>query len=285
MKITFLGTAAAEGYPDPFCRCDNCEGARRIGGKALRKRASALIDDVFLIDFGPDLLPASQIHNVPLTGVEYAAQTHPHDDHFFFGNFIHRTDRCLVNDAPRLQYAVSPWVARQFKVEGAGYFRDEDDLGSKHFPSLKVDLVVQDAWETVTLGPYSILAIPAEHAPGRQARILAIRKGDGPAFLYGTDTAPMPDGVWERVAKEGWSFDLVIMDHTHGTEKNSSVHHSSESMLLEVERMKQAGAATGSTRIIAHHFAHHSNPLPDEFDTFAGERGYEVAWDGLVVNV
>ena len=59
VKITFLGTAAAEGYPNPFCRCENCEGARKVGGRALRKRASALIDDQLLIDFGPDLLPAS----------------------------------------------------------------------------------------------------------------------------------------------------------------------------------------------------------------------------------
>ncbi len=283
MEITFLGTAAAEGYPDPFCRCDNCEGARRIGGKALRKRASVLIDDVFLIDFGPDLLPASQIHNVPLTGVTYAVQTHPHEDHLFLGNFIYRTDRCLVPDAPHLRYAVSPLVERQFKEIGARYFRDEDDPDANHFPSFRADLIVQQDWETIELGPYTVLAIPATHAPGLQARIFAIRYEDGSSLLYGTDTAPMPDGVWERVADEGWTFDLLIMDHTHGTAPNSAVHHSSESMLREVSRMREAGVANDSTRILAHHFAHHSNPLPDEFDRYASERGYEVAWDGMVV--
>ena len=28
MNITFLGTAAANAYPEAFCRCDNCERAR-----------------------------------------------------------------------------------------------------------------------------------------------------------------------------------------------------------------------------------------------------------------
>ena len=32
MNLTFLGTAASEGYPDAFCGCANCERARDLGG-------------------------------------------------------------------------------------------------------------------------------------------------------------------------------------------------------------------------------------------------------------
>ncbi len=171
------------------------------------------------------------------------------------------------------------------KEFGARSFTSDDDLSRNHFPSFKLDLIVQDDFETVELGPYTALAIPATHAPGLQARILAIRHEDGSSFLYGTDTAPMPEGAWERVAQEGWVFDLLIMDHTHGTESHSATHHSSSSMLREIEIMREAGVASDSTRVIAHHFAHHSYPLPDEFERFASERGYEVAWDGMVVEV
>lgn len=291
VKITFLGTAAAEGYPNPFCRCDNCEGARKVGGRALRKRASALIDDELLIDFGPDLLPASQIHNVPLAGIRYAAQTHAHDDHLFGDNFIYRTDRCLARGGHPIQYAVSPYVARRVKDYLVPHFRSGDDLGANHFPSFLMDLVIQRQWETVELGPYALLAIPAVHAPGTEARILGIRarrgplRKDGPTVLYGTDTAPMEDGVWERVAGEGWRFDLVIMDCTHGTERNSSVHHSLASMQDERERMREAGVLADDARFVAHHFTHHSTPLPDELDRLGREGGYEVACDGMVVEV
>jgi phosphoribosyl 1,2-cyclic phosphate phosphodiesterase len=289
VKITFLGTAAAEGYPDPFCRCDNCEGARALGGRALRKRASALIDDELLIDFGPDLLPASQIHNVPLTGVRYAVQTHGHDDHFFPDNFTYRTERCLVTDAPHLQYAVSPFVARMVKNALVPHFRSGDDLGRNQFPSFRMDLVIHPQWETVDIGPYEVLAIPAVHAPGTDARVLGIRRsapdGETRTLLYCTDTAPMPDGTWERVAEEGWSFDLVVMDCTHGIAPNSSVHHSRESMLAERERMRSAGAFGDGSRLMAHHFAHHSNPLPDAMDRLGREGGYDVAYDGLTVEV
>ena len=291
MKITFLGTAAAEGYPDPFCACDNCNGARRLGGRALRKRASVLINDDFLIDFGPDLLPASQMHDVPLTEIAYAVQTHPHDDHFFPDNFIYRSDRCHVEGAQHLQYAVSSHVALVFKEFFAKHFRSGDDLGKNHFPSLNLDLVIQHQWDTAELGPYTVLAIPAVHAPGTEARIFALResagllKRDAPSVLYATDTAPMPDGVWERVAEQGWTFDTVIMDCTHGTERHSTVHHSSDSMLAEMDRMRKTGIVGDSTRLIAHHFAHHSNPLPDDFDRYGRERGYDVAYDGMVVEV
>lgn len=291
MKITFLGTAAAEGYPDPFCRCDNCEGARRVGGRALRKRASALIDDQLLIDFGPDLLPASQIHNVPLADIRYAAQTHAHDDHLFPDNFIYRTDRCKAKGVHDIAYAVSPYVARRIKDSLAPHFRSGDDLGTNHFPSFRMELVIQPQWGTVTLGPYELLAIPAVHAPGTEARILGIRRKSGllhrsgASILYATDTAPMPDGVWERVGSEGWSFDLVAMDCTHGTERHSAVHHSLDSMQEERERMRRAGVLRDGARFIANHFTHHSTPLPDELDRLAKEGGYEIAYDGITAGV
>jgi len=38
MKFQYLGTAAAEGWPALFCNCDNCEKARKAGGKNIRIR-------------------------------------------------------------------------------------------------------------------------------------------------------------------------------------------------------------------------------------------------------
>ena len=54
MKIQYLGTAAAEGWPALFCRCKACKEAARLGGKNLRTRSQAIIDDCLLVDFPPD---------------------------------------------------------------------------------------------------------------------------------------------------------------------------------------------------------------------------------------
>jgi phosphoribosyl 1,2-cyclic phosphodiesterase len=59
MIITFLGTGAANAFPEAFCKCENCAQARMLGGPSLRKRSAALINDDLLIDLGPDIMSAS----------------------------------------------------------------------------------------------------------------------------------------------------------------------------------------------------------------------------------
>ena len=54
MKIRYLGTAAAEGWPALFCSCPICTHARTQGGKNLRTRTQAILDGELLIDFPPD---------------------------------------------------------------------------------------------------------------------------------------------------------------------------------------------------------------------------------------
>ena len=54
MKFQYLGTAAAEGWPAVFCRCEACEEAARRGGKNIRTRSQALVNDDLLLDLPPD---------------------------------------------------------------------------------------------------------------------------------------------------------------------------------------------------------------------------------------
>ena len=46
MKITFLGTCAAEGFPGLFCKCDTCNKARILKGKNIRSRFSIMINEI-----------------------------------------------------------------------------------------------------------------------------------------------------------------------------------------------------------------------------------------------
>src|SRR6266705_4101630 len=107
MKITFLGTAAAEGYPNAFCRCDNCERARALGGPSLRKRSAALINDDLLIDLGPDLMTASHIHGCSVDEVRYCLQTHTHADHPDLSHLLSRSPAYGVVGAPVLDFYAS----------------------------------------------------------------------------------------------------------------------------------------------------------------------------------
>src|SRR5690348_6984346 len=82
MKIQLLGTSAAEGWPGLFCDCKACQDARRLGGKNIRTRSSALIDGILKLDFPPDTYQHVLQRGLDLRKVEFLFFTHGHDDHF-----------------------------------------------------------------------------------------------------------------------------------------------------------------------------------------------------------
>ena len=82
MKFTYLGTAAAEGFPAIFCNCKFCNRARQIGGKNIRTRSQALINDDFLLDIPSDTYAHSLNFDVRLDKIKYLLITHSHSDHF-----------------------------------------------------------------------------------------------------------------------------------------------------------------------------------------------------------
>mgnify|MGYP003538011910 CR=1 FL=1 len=70
MKLQYLGTAAAEGIPAIFCDCENCRKSREAGGKNIRTRSQALIDDELLIDFPADTYMHFLNFEMPLTKIK-----------------------------------------------------------------------------------------------------------------------------------------------------------------------------------------------------------------------
>src|SRR5205085_12525684 len=81
MEIILLGTAAAEGWPAPFCVCKYCEEARKRGGPNIRMRSGALIDGELKIDFGPDTVSQMQRSGRNLSKLKTLVFTHQHSDH------------------------------------------------------------------------------------------------------------------------------------------------------------------------------------------------------------
>src|SRR3989442_11466073 len=104
MKLRFLGTAASEGYPDAFCDCDNCRRARKVGGRSLRRRSAALVNDDLLIDFGPDLIAAALMEAISLAPIRDCLQTHEHADHHDPTHFNSRSADFADHRNQRLQY-------------------------------------------------------------------------------------------------------------------------------------------------------------------------------------
>ena len=93
MKIKFLGTCAAEGFPAMFCECPVCEKAREKGGRNIRTRSQALIDEKILIDFPADTYMHVLNFGLDLKRVKAIFITHGHDDHIYPWDIMYRESK------------------------------------------------------------------------------------------------------------------------------------------------------------------------------------------------
>ena len=78
MRFQYLGTAAAEGWPGVFCRCAVCEEARALGGRHIRTRSQAMINDDLLLDFPGDTYMHALHYGLDLAKIQYLFVTHCH---------------------------------------------------------------------------------------------------------------------------------------------------------------------------------------------------------------
>ena len=109
MKLKYLGTAAAEAVPAPFCRCRVCERAREKGGRNVRTRSQALLDGRLLIDFPADTYLHALREGLRLYDISSCIITHCHSDHLYPGDLW-----CLISYAGRRR------EKRAFHLYGTG---------------------------------------------------------------------------------------------------------------------------------------------------------------------
>jgi phosphoribosyl 1,2-cyclic phosphate phosphodiesterase len=284
MIITFLGTAAANAFPEAFCKCKNCEQARLLGGSSLRKRSSVLVNDDLLIDLNPDIMAASQIHGVSLTNVRYCLQTHPHADHLDLSHLLSRSPDYGTTGTPRLHFYASAETlhkaAKIFETDLADFSLLAPEAEAK----LNLQIHQIQPLQPFTFGNYRVTALSANHAPGMGAMLFSV-KSNGHCVFYGTDTASLFEETWQAFHHFQMKFDLVILDHTYGPRQPGSDHLSAQQVIAHVQRMRSEGLLKPSGRAIATHIAHEGNPAHPELAAFAAEHGYEVAYDGLSIEV
>lgn len=284
MIVTFLGTAAANAFPEAFCKCNNCEQARLLGGFSLRKRSSLLINDDLIIDLNPDIMAASQIHGCSLTNVCHCLQTHPHADHLDLSHLLSRSPDYGTIGAPVLNLYASVQTLQRasetFERDLAGYSLLHP--GAESRLNLKIHQI--EPLQPFTFGNYRVTGFPANHAPEMGAMLYSV-ESNGRAIFYGTDTAALFEQTWQAFHQYQMLFDLVILDHTYGPNQPGSDHLSAHQVIEHAQRMRHEGLLKRSARVFATHIAHEGNPAHPELVEFASQNGYEIAYDGLVLEI
>lgn len=284
MIVSFLGTAAANAFPEAFCKCKNCEQARMLGGSSLRKRSAVLVNDDLIIDLNPDIMAASQIHGISLTNVRYCLQTHPHADHLDLSHLLSRSPNYGTIGTPILSFYAS---AETLQRASETFERDLADY-SLFSPNVETLLNLNihpiEPLQPITFGKYRVIAFPANHAPDMGSMLFSV-ESNGHSFFYGTDTATLFEETWLAFHQFQMQFNLVILDHTYGPNQPGSDHLSAHQVVEHVQRMRNEGILKPNARAYATHIAHEGNPAHPELVKFATQNGYEVAYDGLVLEI
>ena len=273
MTITYLGTAAAEGFPGVFCNCEYCREARRLGGKNIRTRSQTLINDDLLIDLPADTYSHFLQNGIQGDQIQYLLVTHSNQDHFYPQELTMRIAGYAHNmRAERLKMYCS-----------AGACRKMDALDQRiHIP---VDYEAMSAFDTVNTGPYMVTALPARHAPGDDALIYIVQEDK--TILYAHDTGYFYDEVFGFINDKGFVFDLVSMDCTNVdlTISDEGSHMGLDNIERVVRQLNSIGAVTEKSRIVINHFSHNAAPLQDLLERRVHDLGYTVAYDGCVIEL
>ena len=187
MKITYLGTAASEGLPAPFCTCPVCQKARSEGGKSVRTRSQALVDESLLIDFPADTYFHWLQNGFDFLKVRDLIVTHSHCDHWYPMDLF----TCVEPYAHHGEYSLTLHGNEKVCGEFQACMKGEEPR------VLQVVHAEQaQAYQTFTAGEYQVTPLPADHCYSEKAFIYLIEKGEE-ALLYAHDTGYFLDGVWE----------------------------------------------------------------------------------------
>lgn len=273
MKLTFLGTAAAEGFPAVFCNCAHCREARVLGGKNIRTRSQALINDDLLIDLPADTYSHFLNNCIEGDKIRYLLVTHSHSDHFY---------------EKELQMRMRPF-AHDMRAEKLKMYcsRGAEEIMDKFYGTgnYAVDFSALNPFDTVSMGDYTVTALPARHFPGDGA-LFYIIKGDK-TILYAHDTGYFYDEVFDYIRDNGCIFDLISLDCTNVDIpiSDEGTHMGLENIVRLVERLESFGAVTGKTQKYINHFSHNAAPIHHKLEKRVSELGFEVSYDGLSVEV
>lgn len=271
MKLLLLGTAAAEGWPAPFCTCEACEEARRRGGPNLRSRSGALLDDDLKIDFNADTVTQMQRSGRHLAAVKTLVFTHQHSDHII-AEELNWSRSPFTNTPPA---AIDVYGNAQVLGKLHAQFPDE---GKHPFTFHKL----RSGQETTLPSGDAILPLPADHVEG--ALVLRITRG-GKVVFYGHDSGLYPAETLQALG-EGPPLDIALMDCTNGGAQTSNRGHMGISGVAQMtQELRRRGVITDSTRVIATHFSHNGKLLHEELVREFLPHNIEVAFDGMTIEV
>lgn len=273
MKIKYLGTGASEGIPALFCRCPICNEARKRGGKELRSRSQAIIDDQLLVDFPADSYYHIQKYNLDFSSIKTLLITHSHDDHFYPFDLLMRLPAYAHNMGEKKLHIYGNHEVGCYLKEAADRFSVSQIWEFIEYHEVKI-------FESFKVDSYTVYPLPARHMKNENALIYLI-EGGGKTLLYGNDTGLFYDEVWDFLKNR--KIDCVSLDCTMGKHPTDPAHMGFPNDIDIQERLNEMNCTNQYTKWVCVHFSHNGGMLYKEMKEWAAEKNFEAAWDGMEI--
>lgn len=249
VSLRVLGTGAADGWPQAFCRCASCAAERAAG--RVRSQTAALLDGRLLLDCGPTTPEAAVRAGVDLADLRVVLLTHQHSDHLSPAALLHRswitTAPLEVVGPPDAIEAARAWLA----------------------PDAAVTWHAVGPGDRLRLEGYDVRVLASSHttglgAPGVPDAVLYdVTSPTGLRVLHATDTGPLPTAT--VAAAEGAAYDVVLLEETFGDRGDlaGDGHLALEGFAEQLRRLRAVGAVLDATDVVAVHLSHHNPPTPE----------------------
>ena len=276
MKIKYLGTAAAEGIPAVFCECETCRQAALLGGKNIRTRSQAIIDDKLLIDFPADTYFHSLQYGIRMGNIHHCLITHSHSDHLY-PNELHMRQTGIYAHLKREEPIV-------FYADQSGYDKITAVINDDKIPPKDVVVKKVELYQPFSVDEYEVTALRATHSPKSSPVVYRIQKGEKSIFYF-HDTSELNEEAMAYLKKHNRPVDLLSLDCTEGAKETTYSGHLN---LFRCEKMvrslKEIGVVTDSTKVVLNHFSHNGgHVLYDEFASIAKSYGFLTSFDGMEI--
>jgi len=269
MKLTYYGTAAGEGWPGVFCHCDLCQKARRLGGKNIRTRSQALMNDDLLLDITPDTNLHSLFYGLDLSKVRYLLVTHSHNDH------------CHGPDIELLKEPYSH-TCQGLEIWGNDRVREKIIRATGNDGGEKERFFYHQAEPNVpfSMGGYTVTPLRATHDRKEQCLFYHIAQGEK-SVLYAHDTGALSEENLECLRQRPGKLSLVSLDCTMMRERDGCYHMGLLDAAEQKEKLLRLGLADERTIWVVNHFSHNGGWLHDELCEEAAKYGFIAAYDTL----
>lgn len=272
MDLTVLGTAAAEAWPAPFCVCEACTEAAKRGGKDIRRRSHYQLGADIHIDWGPDAYHSMIAFGIDYSPLRHLLVTHPHWDHWAPVELLwRRPGFARIPEDSHLTVYGNEVVGERLRQA----VRAPLDELSMSFRRIR-------EFDLLDLGTAAVTVLPASHAPEEGAFLFLIDV-QGSRLLIGHDTGWFPEATWDHLS--GTAIAVALLDCTYGTVDRREGHMGGQGVIDTAHCLRELGALTDNSRIIATHFSHNCLSLHEELLRFFSPHGIECAFDGMRISL